>query len=121
MTTRTRPLSITRPDTVTGGALPSGSTRCPIPDAGARASAADPPGSVTTSSRPYGEALSTQLRSPRGPASTLTASAMISSSSAAISAYAASASRCTQAIEVPGRMSWNWCSSTDFHSRSSRS
>ena len=29
------------------------------------------------------------------------------------------ASRCTQAIELPGRMSWNWCSSTVFQSRSS--
>ena len=28
-----------------------------------------------------------------------------------------SASRCTQAIELPGRMSWNCCSSTVFHSR----
>ena len=31
------------------------------------------------------------------------------------------ASRCTQAIDVPGRMSWNWCRSTSFQSRSSSS
>ena len=43
---------------------------------------------------------------------------MIASSSAASSAYVASASRCTQEIDEPGRMSWNWFSSTAFQIRS---
>lgn len=54
-------------------------------------------------------------------ASACCAVAMIASSSSASFAYVASASRCTQAIELPGRMSWNWFSSTAFQIRSSSS
>ena len=46
---------------------------------------------------------------------------MSASKRAATSAYVARASRCTQAIDEPGRMSWNWCSSTIRHSSSSSS
>ena len=68
-------------------------------------------------SRVCGAALKTICASPE-PASACWAVAMIASNSAASFAYVASASRCTQEIDEPGRMSWNWFSSTAFQIRS---
>ncbi|MEG8037225.1 hypothetical protein QP157_18475 [Sphingomonas sp. LR61] len=64
--------------------------------------------------------MTTTAASP-APASAESAWPMIAVSAAAVSAYFASASRCTQAIEVPGRMSWNCWSSTCCHRASSSS
>ncbi|SCE59900.1 hypothetical protein GA0115252_17806 [Streptomyces sp. DfronAA-171] len=46
---------------------------------------------------------------------------MMPSSAACASRYISSACSCTQAIDVPGRMSWNWWSSTRRHRASSSS
>src|SRR6266511_4159169 len=131
--TRIRPLSSVVPSTLTGtyGGVRGPSRAAPEPGTSTRtaarpslktcpAPAASSAGTVTTSVRATGLVLNTQADAP-APASAATAEAVIASSSARTWAYVASASRCTQAIELPGRMSWNWCSSTVFQSRSSSS
>ncbi len=109
--TRSSPLSRTKPPPSRGRTVGAGAP--PRASAGAAPNAGTP-------SRPCGAALNTTVPGPL-PASAANASPTIPSSSAATSAYVRAASRCTHAIDVPGRMSWNWCSSTVFHSRSSAS
>ncbi len=87
-----------------------------LPFAGTVAYIGTPVAVRMTSARSQGLVLKTRVPPPPSAA---TAAAVSSSNSVATRAYSASASRCTQAIEEPGRMSWNWCSSTVFHSLSS--
>ena len=70
--------------------------------------------------RPLGRPAPGRRQAPSGPgARSASASAISASSRSAIRACSASASACTQAIDEPGRMSWNCWSSTSFHSSSS--
>jgi hypothetical protein len=72
---------------------------------------APPAGTPSTGSGP---ALNANVEVP-SPARACCAAAISASSSISRAAYVARASRCTQPIDEPGRMSWNWCSSTVRH------
>ena len=102
----------------------SSTTRSPSVDT--RVAAEEPTGSVTaapragTPIRACGAALTATGVSPP-PVSAASAASMISVAPAVMAAWLRSASACTQAIELPGRMSWNWSSSTISHSSASRS
>src|SRR5262245_6676889 len=111
--TRTKPFSLHRSVTTTAGE--STADTAAAPDPGTEVSTPS-----TTSLRARGLVLKTSDLSPE-PATEDMAALVVACSSAATAAYFASASLCTHAIELPGRMSWNWCSRTTFQSRSKAS
>lgn len=81
-------------------------------------------GGLRAAGRDAGARVRGRVEDERGrafPANARWAASMIPFSSPASRSYVARASRWTQAMEEPGRMSWNWCSRTVFQMRSNSS